>query len=87
MLYLYMLEEFLKQCEIPGSLICPGIKCCLSSKLRLTLKGLNLSIGKCPSFHTKAAAIESIKTVVYVDEVYPASEKFIARLFTILMSL
>ena len=33
---------------LPGSLLCPGIKCCLlSSKWRLTRKGLNPVSGRC----------------------------------------
>lgn len=58
---------FHKLCLIPGSLICLGLRYCLSS-------GLNLRIWKMPS-HAKIAKTKSIKIVAHVDEVCSASGK------------
>lgn len=75
----------MKLCGIPRSLIGPGINCCLSSKLMLTLRVINEPEncvcvagrvgGALTDFHIKAAATESVMTVAQVDKVHSASAK------------
>ena len=76
----------MKLCGIPRSLIRPGINCCLSSKLMLTLRGINepencvcvagkVGGGALTDFHIKAAATESVMIVAQVDKVHFASAK------------
>ena len=73
----------MKLCGIPRSVICPDINCCLSSKLMLTLRGINDpencvcggGEGALTDFHIKAAATESVMIVAEVDKVHSASAK------------
>ena len=73
----------MKLCGIPRSVICPDINCCLSSKLMLTLRGINepencvcvCGGGALTNFHIKAAARESFMIVAEVDKVHSASAK------------
>ena len=73
----------MKLCGIPRSVICPDINCCLSSKLMLTLRGINelencvcvWGGGALTNFYIKAAATESVMIVAEVDKVHSASAK------------
>lgn len=55
--------------EIPRNLIYPDIECYPSSKLRLPLKVLNLSIREMP-FSCKAVTTKSVKIMAPVDKVH-----------------
>ena len=88
----------MKLCGIPRSVICPDINCCLSSKLMLTLRGINEpencvcggGEGALTDFHIKAAATESVMIVAEVDKVHSASAKILTpscQTFALLISL